>query len=75
MGWGLIAAGVLVPFVLRRPAGLWLLALGAVVLVATEVRRAGAWVGGRPVPGTPFVELRRVHPAFAEAVAAEHARR
>ena len=72
--WGLILAGAVLPAVFRSRGPLVLIAAGLLLLVITEVRRAQRWISGAPVPDTPFVELRRVHPAFADAVAEQHAR-
>jgi hypothetical protein len=56
----------------RLPPWTYLLLLagaGIVLVVVTDVRRAQGWITGVPAAGTPYVELRRVHPAFAAAMA------
>jgi hypothetical protein len=44
-------------------------AVGIVVLAVSLAQRTHGWVEARPVSGTPLVELRRVSPEFAAAVA------
>ncbi len=72
LGWGLIAAGPVLALVTPIP-DLWLLSgFGALWVAVTELRRNRSWVTGVPLSGSDFVELRRVHPDFAAAVASQH---
>lgn len=67
--WGLILAGPLLATLLQTPQPLLATGVGLVALLVIEVRRTQDWVGVRPMRGTSLVELRRVHPDFAAAVA------
>lgn len=69
IGWVLVALGVVLAAVAGEPWLVLLAGAGVLLLVVAEVRRTQGWITGVPVAGTPFVELRRVHPTFAAAVA------
>jgi hypothetical protein len=68
LGWALVVVGVVLAAALE-PRLLLLTGAGIVLVVVTDVRRAQGWITGVPAAGTPYVELRRVHPAFAAAMA------
>ena len=68
VGLALTAAGFALTIAMQQP---WLLVVagaGVLLLVGTELSRTWHWVSAVGVSGTPDVELRRVHPAFAAAV-------
>ena len=67
--WAAILAGPLLSVALNRPQPMLATGAGLVGLLIVEARRANDWVGLRPVRSTPLVELHRVHPDFAAAVA------
>jgi hypothetical protein len=69
LGWGVAGVGLLLRILTQSSWMLLVVVGGALIVLATEVRRTASWIGGVPVRGAPFVELRRVHPAFAAAVA------
>jgi hypothetical protein len=69
LGWAVVVVALGVRSWLGRPAGLVALGVGLGLVALGLVRRSNGWVTAVPVRGTPFVELRRVHPAFAAAVA------
>lgn len=68
-GWGIVLLGVAVAVAAQRSGVLWVSLAGLVVLVVAEVRRNRRWIATTPLKGTPSVEIRRVHPTFAAAVA------
>jgi hypothetical protein len=74
MGWALVALGVGLAAVAGEPWLVLLAGAGILLIVVAEVRRTQGWITGVPVAGTPFVELRRVHPAFAAAMAEQRDR-
>lgn len=69
VGWGLVLAGFGSMVVFERLDLLVLTGLGFATVLVAEVRRGSAWIAARPVRGTPLLEVRRVHPDFAAAVA------
>jgi len=68
LGLALTAAGFGLVIAMQQPWLLIVAAAGVLLLVGAEVSRSWHWVSAVAVPGTPDVELRRVHPAFAAAV-------
>lgn len=70
-GWGLTLGGVAAAALATEPWFLVLTAVGVLTVLVAEFRRSGDWFDAVPVRGTPFVELRRVHPAFVDAVATD----
>jgi len=71
LGWGVALLGLVLVIVAESVWLLIVVAAGVLLVVVSEARRTAGWVTGVAVRGTPFVELRRVHPAFAAAVATE----
>lgn len=67
LGLGGVLLGLLLAVGVREAAALWLVGAGVVWTLIAEIRRARCWISGEALRGTPFVELRRVHPAFATA--------
>jgi hypothetical protein len=71
VGYALVVLGLVATVVLQEPRVLAAAVIGVVVIAVTEYRRTRDWIGAVGVRGTPFVELRRVHPDFVAAVAAQ----
>jgi hypothetical protein len=68
LGYAVIALALIVTVALQEPRIMTAGLIGVVMITVTEYRRARDWISAVGVRDTPFVELRRVHPAFVAAV-------
>lgn len=70
-GWAMAVTAISLVLAMVRTEPWWLVGVGvgAALFAVVEVRRSADWVAARPARATGEVQLRRVHPAFAAAVA------